>query len=76
MGLVFVNSRKSCRYKESLYGNKVNIFYLEIVRNNQMCFLDFGKTYFKKIQRKVHHASSVRLLRSKNSDEQLEAMRV
>lgn len=52
MGLIFVNSRKSCRYKESLYRNKVNIFYLEIVRNNQMCFLDFGKTYFKKFKEK------------------------
>lgn len=43
MGLIFVSSEKSCTCKES-YGNKVNTFYFEIVRNSQMCFL---KAYFK-----------------------------
>lgn len=75
MDLVFVNSEKSYRYKESL-GNKVNMFYLEIVRNSQMCFLIFGKAYFKKFKEKVHHASSARLLRRISADEHLEAMRM
>lgn len=51
MGLIFVNSEKSCRDKES-YGKKVNIFYFEIGRNSQMCFLVFGKAYFKKFKKK------------------------
>ena len=50
MGLIFVSSGKSCRYKEN-YGNKVNIFYLEIMSSSQMCFLGFGKTYFKNSKR-------------------------
>lgn len=70
MGLIFVSGEKSCRCKES-YGKKVNIFYFKIVRNSQMCFLVFGKAYFKKNQRKVHHVSHPDYWEAENANEHL-----